>query len=164
MSSSSAGRTSRVALPGSMGRLNPLKKFEANAMRKRTEFNLVELEKLAAMQATDEEIAAWFDVSQKTVQRRKKSSAEFRETLQKGRAKGRISVRRNLFELSNHNVAASIFLAKNLLGYKNVVECIREDGTPIGIERVNIKRLTDEELAEYERLLKKATDPQSDEG
>ena len=133
-------------------------------MRKRIEFNPVELEKLAAMQATDEEIAAWFDVSQKTVQRRKKSSAEFREILQKGRAKGRISVRRNLFEHSNHNVAASIFLAKNLLGYKNVVECIREDGTPSRIERVNIKRFTDEELAEYERLLKKATDTQSDEG
>ena len=78
--------------------------------------------------------------------------------------KASISVRRNLFELSNHNVAASIFLAKNLLGYKNVVECIGEDGTPIRIERVNIKRLTDEELAEYERLLKKATDSQSDEG
>jgi len=132
-------------------------------MRKRTEFNLVELEKLAAMQATDEEIAAWFDVSQKTVQRMKKSNAEFREILQKGRAKGRISVRRNLFELSKHNVAASIFLAKNLLGYKNFVE-YTEDGTPIRIERVNIKRFTDEELAEYERLLKKATDPQSDEG
>ena len=87
--------------------------------RKRAEINLVELEKLAAMQATDEEIAQWFGVSQKTVQRRKRSSAEFRRILEAGRAKGRISVRRNLLELSKTNVAAAIFLAKNVLGYKN---------------------------------------------
>jgi hypothetical protein len=59
---------------------------------------VIELEKLAAMQATDEEIAHWFGVSQKTVQRRKRSSAAFRRILEAGRAKGRISVRRNLLE------------------------------------------------------------------
>ena len=127
-------------------------------MRKRAEFDLVELEKLAAMQATDEEIAVWFHVSQKTVQRKKKSSAEFREILEKGRVRGRISVRRNLFELSKHNVAAAIFLAKNLLGYRNVVECTDEGGEPRRIARLDVKRLSDEELATYERLIRKAMD------
>jgi hypothetical protein len=87
--------------------------------RKRAEINLIELEKLAAMQATDEEIAQWFGVSPKTVQRRKRSSAEFRKALESGRAKGRISLRRNLMELSKTNVVAAIFLAKNQLGYTN---------------------------------------------
>jgi len=97
--------------------------------RKRAEINLAELEKLAAMQATDEEIALWFGVSQKTIQRKKKSSAEFRAMLETGRAKGRISVRRNLFELSKTNVAAAIFLAKNLLGYRNESK-VPGSGTP----------------------------------
>jgi hypothetical protein len=87
--------------------------------RKRAEFNLVELEKLGAMLATDEEIASWYGVSLKTVQRRKRSSAPFRRALEAGRAKGRISLRRNLLELSKTNAAAGIFLAKNLFNYKN---------------------------------------------
>jgi hypothetical protein len=90
--------------------------------RKQAEFNLVELEKLAAMLATDEEIASWFGVSQKTVQRRKRSSAQFRRILEAGRVKGRISVRRNLLELSKTNAAVAIFLARNVLGYKNESE------------------------------------------
>jgi hypothetical protein len=36
-----------------------------------------------------------------------------------------------------------------------------EEGEPIRFERIDVKRLTDEELAEYERLVKKATDPRS---
>jgi hypothetical protein len=35
--------------------------------------NLAELEKLAAMQCTDEEIAAWFNVSPPNIERRRKS-------------------------------------------------------------------------------------------
>jgi hypothetical protein len=87
--------------------------------RKRVEFNLVELEKLAAMQATDEEIASWFGASVKTVQRRKQSCAQFRKALDRGCAKGKISLRRNLFELSKTNPAVAMFLARNELGYQN---------------------------------------------
>ena len=35
---------------------------------------------------------------------------------------------------------------------------------PIRIEHVDVKRLTDEELAEYEKLIRKATVPRSDQG
>jgi len=42
--------------------------------------------------------------------------------MERAKAKGRVSVRRNLFRLaSGGNVAAAIFLAKNLLGYRDVV-------------------------------------------
>jgi Family of unknown function (DUF5681) len=37
-----------------------------------------------------------------------------------------------------------------------------EEGEPIRIQRVDVKRLTDEELADYEKLIRKATDPRSD--
>src|SRR5437868_2912095 len=103
-----------------MPRPRRLKRFGGNAMpRKRADINLDELEKLAVMQATDEEIAQWFKVSQKTIQRRKRTSAEFRRIIEAGRAKGRISVRRHLLELSKTSVPAAIFLAKNVLGDQN---------------------------------------------
>ena len=35
--------------------------------------DLVELEKLSGMQSTDEEIAAWFGVTTRTIERRRKS-------------------------------------------------------------------------------------------
>ena len=104
--------------------------------RKRAEIHLIELEKLALMQCTDEEIAHWFGVSQKTVQRRKRSSAEFRKAVESGRAKGRISFRRDLRELAKTNPAVAIFLAKNLLGYKNESSQLRSactDSDPIDI-------------------------------
>src|SRR4051794_21805740 len=53
--------------------------------------DLVELEKLAAMQATDEEIGAFFGVSARTILRRRKHVPEFAEVMQRGRAKGRLS-------------------------------------------------------------------------
>ena len=42
--------------------------------------------------------------------------------MDRAKAKGRVSVRRNLFRLANNgNIAAAIFLAKNLLGYRDVL-------------------------------------------
>ena len=80
-----------------------------------------ELEKLCAMQCTDQEIAAFLGVSTRTIERRRKVQS-FREAMECGKAKGRISVRRNLFHLARKgNLGANIFLAKNLLGYKDVV-------------------------------------------
>jgi len=80
--------------------------------------------------------------------------------MDQARAKGRVSVRRNLFRLaSNGNVAASIFLAKNLLGYRDVVasELSGPDGRPISIDsRPNLSNLSDEELDQLQSLVDKA--------
>jgi hypothetical protein len=71
-----------------------------------------------------------------------------------------VSVRRNLFRLaSTGNVAASIFLAKNLLGYRDVVanEVSGPDGRPIPIEsRPDLSNLSDEELDQLQSLVDKA--------
>jgi hypothetical protein len=91
------------------------------AGRKAVKINLVELEKLSSLQCTDEEIAHFFDVSARTIERRKKKPA-FAAAIERGRAKGRLSVRRTLFsQAQNGNIAAAIFLAKNLLGYRDVL-------------------------------------------
>ena len=55
--------------------------------------DLGELEKLAALQCTNEEIAFWFGVTTRTVERRRQQRP-FREAIERGRAKGRISMRR----------------------------------------------------------------------
>jgi precorrin-4 methylase len=77
--------------------------------------NLAELEKLAAMQCTDEEIAAWFNVSSRTIERRRKSPV-FAETIVRGKAKGRISLRRaQLKILEQGNATMGIWLGKQYL-------------------------------------------------
>jgi hypothetical protein len=89
--------------------------------RPETKIDVVELEKLCSMQCTDEEIAAFFGVSKKTIERRRKVP-RYREIMDNAKAKGRVSVRRYLFRLAaNGNVAAAIFLSKNLLGYRDVL-------------------------------------------
>ena len=127
--------------------------------RPQAKIDPIELEKLCAMQCTDEEIAAFFGVSTKTIERRRKVP-RFSDVMEQGRAKGRVSVRRNLFRLaSNGNVAASIFLAKNLLGYRDVVasELSGPDGRPISIDsRPNLSNLSDEELDQLQSLVDKA--------
>ena len=55
--------------------------------RPKSRINLEELEKLCAMQCSDQEIAAYFRVSTRTMERRRKAQG-FRETIERGRAKG----------------------------------------------------------------------------
>ena len=127
--------------------------------RPKAKIDLAELEKLCAMQCTDEEIAAFFGVSTKTVERRRKVG-RFSDVMEQARAKGRVSVRRNLFRLaSNGNVAAAIFLAKNLLGYRDIIasELSGPDGRPIAIDsRPDLSNLSDEELDQLQSLVDKA--------
>jgi hypothetical protein len=110
--------------------------------RPKSEIDLDELEKLCAMQCTDQEIASILDVSTRTIERRRKVQ-RFREAMERGKAKGRVSVRRNLFRLATSgNLGANIFLAKNLLGYKDVVsnEHSGPEGGPIEMSLADVLR------------------------
>jgi hypothetical protein len=74
-------------------------------------------------------------------------------------AKGRVSVRRALFKMANQgNVAAAIFLSKNLLGYKDVVntELTGAAGGPIQMAtKPDYSQLSNEELAQLRILAEK---------
>jgi hypothetical protein len=110
--------------------------------RPKSEIDLDELEKLCAMQCTDQEIASILGVSTRTIERRRKVQS-FGEAMERGKAKGRASVRRNLFRLAaSGNLGANIFLAKNLLGYKDVVsnEHSGPEGGPIEMSLADVLR------------------------
>ena len=127
--------------------------------RPKAKIDPVELEKLCGMQCTDEEIAAWFGVCTRTIERLRKNP-NFRESMDQSKAKGRVSVRRALFRLAaSGNIAAAIFLAKNVLGYRDVVrnEQTGPNGGPISIEqRPDLSQLTDEEINQLQIIAAKA--------
>ena len=78
--------------------------------------DLAELEKLCGLQCTDEEIAAWFGVTTRTIERRRKVR-KFAEVMDRGRARGRISVRRQQMKLLEAgNATMGVWLGKNILG------------------------------------------------
>ena len=117
--------------------------------RPRVNIDLGELEKLCVLQCTDQEIAGFFGVSTRTIERRRKGR-RFREVMERGQAKGRISVRRNLFRLAGGDSAvAAIFLAKNHLGLKDVVgnEHSGPEGAPIPVSLAETLR---ESMKNYE--------------
>jgi hypothetical protein len=132
------------------------------AGRKAVNISLDELEKLCALQVTDAEIASWFNVDLRTIARRKKQP-EFLEAMERGKARGRLSLRRSLWALaSKGNPAANIFLAKNLLGYKDFVtnEHSGPDGGPITIGPApELSELSDEEIKQLRLLVEKAATP-----
>jgi hypothetical protein len=126
--------------------------------RKRVNIDAGELEKLCALQCTDAEIAAWFGVSTRTIERRRRV-APFGEAMERGKAKGKLSLRRSLWRLaSGGNPAANIFLAKNLLGYRDVVNTEHSGiaGGPIQLAaRPDLSQLTDEELDQLRAIARK---------
>jgi hypothetical protein len=133
--------------------------------RPKTKIDVTELEKLYGMQCTDEEVAAFVGVSTRTLARRKEVR-KFAEVIDRAKARGRVSVRRALFRLAAAgNIAAAIFLAKNLLGYKDILsnEHSGPDGTPIQFaNKPDYSQLSNEELEQLRKLAQKTRTPDRD--
>lgn len=132
------------------------------AGRKAVHIDLEQVERLCALQCTDEEVASFFGVNVRTIERRKEQPA-FAEAVARGKAKGRLSLRRSLWGLAaKGNPAANIFLAKNLLGYKDYFsnEHSGPNGGPIVIGPApELGELTDDELKQLSLLVSKTERP-----
>jgi len=116
--------------------------------------DLAELEKLYGMQCTDEEVAGFLGISTRTLARRKQVKKNA-EVVDRAKAKGRVSVRRFLFrQAANGNIAAAIFLAKNVLGYKDVVsnEHSGPEGGPVPLSVVEVLHQRRNRLAGLRKL------------
>ena len=95
------------------------------AGRPRVQIDQEEFEKLCALHCTCIEIAEWFNCSVDTIERWCKRTYEenFAEVFKKKSSKGKISLRRKMFETAmGGNVTMQIFLSKNVLGYADKIE------------------------------------------
>jgi hypothetical protein len=131
--------------------------------RKPVHIDLVELEKLCALQCTDEEIADWFDVSTRTIESRRKQP-EYAQVMKRGRSRGRISVRRAQMKLlEGGNGTMGVWLGKQLLGQRDVItaEHVGGGGGPIQVAiKPDLRRLNDDELRQLRELaVKTQLDP-----
>src|SRR5438067_11669673 len=105
------------------------------AGRKPVQIDVGELEKLSSLHCTYQELADWFGVSNRTIETRRKRP-EFAAAMQRGRSKGRISVRRAQMKmLESGNSTMGVWLGKQLLGQRDAIttEHVGAGGGPIQV-------------------------------
>lgn len=112
--------------------------------RKKIEIDFKELERLCYMQCTEQEMAQWFHCSIDTIalRIREKFGISYPEYFEKHRVGGLISLRRNMFKMSENHPNMAIFLAKNWLGMADKQE-IEHSGNISN----KAEDMSDEELA-----------------
>ena len=132
-----------------------MKEGRRKAGRKPVPIDLTELEKLCSLHCTDEELADWFGVSTRTIENRRKRP-EFAQAMQRGRSKGRISVRRAQMKmLESGNSTMGVWLGKQLLGQRDVItsEHVGSGGGPLQVAmKPDLTRFSNEELQQLRSL------------
>lgn len=105
--------------------------------RPRIEFDLEQVERLGLLQCTDNEIAAFFGCSRDTIANRKASDADFLDALEKGKDKGKISLRRAQWQsATNGNITMQIWLGKQYLGQADRIKSSMDANLNTGVLRV----------------------------
>ncbi len=92
--------------------------------RPRAEIDKEEFEKLCGMQCTRDEICAWFNVTDKTLTGwcKRTYGMNFSAVFAQKRATGKIALRRYQFNLAKKNASMGIWLGRQYLGQRDVVE------------------------------------------
>ena len=114
--------------------------------RPRKEIDQKQFENLCGLQCTLEEICGWFGVTDKTLNSwcKRTYSESFSEVFRQKRSTGKISLRRSQWRLAEKNASMAIWLGKQYLGQKDIVE--------VGVEKDNVQ---DDALSESLRELAK---------
>ena len=114
--------------------------------RPRKEIDQKQFENLCGLQCTLEEICGWFGVTDKTLNSwcKRTYSKSFSEVFRQKRSTGKISLRRSQWRLAEKNASMAIWLGKQYLGQKDIVE--------VGVEKDNVQ---DDALSESLRELAK---------
>ena len=99
------------------------------AGRPKIEIDYATVEKLANIQCTQDEIASFLGVSTRTLQRDEK----FMELFNKGRDNGKMSLRRIQWKHAEKSATMAIWLGKQYLGQKDVIEASTTGETKINI-------------------------------
>ena len=92
--------------------------------RPRKEIDRLQFERLCGVQCTEEEIAGVFDCSVDTIENwcKRTYESKFSEVYKIYSASGKASLRRTQFKLAERSAAMAIFLGKQYLGQKDMVE------------------------------------------
>lgn len=131
----------------------PVKKHPGG--RPKIEIPLDQLTRLCQCQCSDDEIAAHFRCTTRTIEMRKRQP-DFKEAMERGKANGRILLRSELFKqaLGGKNPAALIFACKGILGISDrervSVEHSGIAGKPIEVKQVADPTLLNDFLAAIE--------------
>ena len=108
--------------------------------RPRTEIDLVQVERLATIQCTDQEIAAVIGVHVNTIARRKQDDPAFLQALTDGRAKGIATLRRVQYQrATGGSDTMLIWLGKNLMGQTDKQTLSGDPANPVQM-RINFVR------------------------
>ena len=101
--------------------------------RPRKEIDQKQFENLCGLQCTLEEICDWFGVTDKTLNSwcKRTYSKSFSEVFRQKRSTGKISLRRSQWKLAEKNANMAIWLGKQYLGQKDIVE--------VGVEKDNVQ-------------------------
>lgn len=99
------------------------------AGRPKKEIDYTTVEKLANIQCTQEEIASFLGISSRTLLRDEK----FKELFAKGRENGKMSLRRIQWKHAEKSVPMAIWLGKQYLGQKDIIEASTTGETKINI-------------------------------
>jgi len=148
--------------------IKPIKKTKKpnkKVGRPKTEIDLVELEKVCRLNCTMPEIAFYFNMPLRTLEDKFTNDEKVRNTIQKGRATGMLSLRRKQIQIMNdtNSTPMAIWLGKQILGQKDRHEITQD----INIEErkvLDISKLTDDDLNTIERMLKYAVVEPSEGG
>ena len=98
----------------------PKKAATARKGRPEIEIDTSQVERLAQIQCTDEEMAAVLGCSHDTLARRKADDPAFLDALTRGKAKGRMALRRLQWQRANGGSDTMlIWLGKQLLGQRD---------------------------------------------
>ena len=101
--------------------------------RPKKEIDQKQFENLCGLQCTLEEICGWFGVTDKTLNSwcKRTYSESFSEVFRQKRSTGKISLRRSQWRLAEKNANMAIWLGKQYLGQKDIVE--------VGVEKDNVQ-------------------------
>ena len=91
--------------------------------------NQAQFEAMCGIQCTEKEICDVLDVTDKTLTRWCKETYKlsFSEIYKKKSASGKMSLRRMQFKLAERNASMAIFLGKQYLGQRDIVENTNDD-------------------------------------
>lgn len=92
--------------------------------RPRKEIDQKQFENLCGLQCTLEEICGWFGVTDKTLDGwcKRTYRASFSEVFRQKRGLGKVSLRRSQWRLAGKNASMAIWLGKQYLGQRDVVD------------------------------------------